>query len=139
MQVTWSYWKGPLHSTNALRKYYWSTLTLRLLQTKILLADFVSDNVINSPFLIDIIITLDFFGIFVELSFNKSKKICENRDDLRFIFNWKSCWDELSHIDKLKMVCTLYKLLETFFPLPYDFGMVYISLAYEVCILVSLR
>ena len=34
-------------------------------------------------------------------------------------------WDGLSHIDKLKVVCTLYKLLEPFFPLPYGFGMVY--------------
>ena len=47
------------------------------------------------------------------------------------------CWDELFHIDKLIMVCTFYKLLETFFPLPYGFGMVYIFLAYEVCALVS--
>ena len=29
-------------------------------------------------------------------------------------------------IDKLKMVCTLYKLLELFFPLSYGFGMLYI-------------
>ena len=36
------------------------------------------------------------------------------------------CWDSLFHIDKLKMVCTLYKLLKTFFPLSYGFGMVYI-------------
>lgn len=42
-------------------------------------------------------------------------------------------WDELSHIDKLKMMCPLYKLLETFLPFQYDFGMVYNSLAYEVC------
>ena len=42
------------------------------------------------------------------------------------------CWDGLSHINKLKMVCTLYKLLETF-PLPYGFGMVFLFLAYGVC------
>ena len=30
------------------------------------------------------------------------------------------------------MVCILYKLLGTFFPLPYGFGMVYISLVYKV-------
>ena len=42
------------------------------------------------------------------------------------------CWDDLFHIDKLKMMCTFYKLLEFFFPLPYDFGMC-ISLAYKVC------
>ena len=46
----------------------------------------------------------------------------------------RGCWDGLFHIDKLKMVCTLYKLLESFFPLSYDFGMMYISLTYEVCV-----
>ena len=48
------------------------------------------------------------------------------------IFGIMVCWDELSHIDKLKMVCTLYKLLKTFFQLPYGFEILYISLVYEV-------
>ena len=39
-----------------------------------------------------------------------------------FTRGWSICWDDLSHIDKLNMVCTLYKLLESFFPLPYGFG-----------------
>ena len=34
------------------------------------------------------------------------------------------CWDSLFYIDELKMVCTLYKPLEPFFSLSYDFGMV---------------
>ena len=36
----------------------------------------------------------------------------------------RGCWDGLSHVDKLKMVCTLYKLLEALFPLPYNFGII---------------
>ena len=43
-----------------------------------------------------------------------------------------NCWNGLFHINKLKMVCTLYKLLEPFFSLLYGFGMTYISLVYEV-------
>ena len=46
---------------------------------------------------------------------------------------YTGCWDGLSYIDKLKMVYTFYKLLYLFFPLSYGFGMVYISLTYEVC------
>lgn len=40
-------------------------------------------------------------------------------------FTCEGCWYGLSsHIDKLKMVWTLYKLLETFLPLSYDFEII---------------
>ena len=44
----------------------------------------------------------------------------------------EGCRDGLCHIDKLKMMCALYKLLETFFPLSYHFEMLYIAFTYEV-------
>ena len=85
-------------------------------------------NILKSP---NLLITNILF-VKVSLLHTTFSRIKQNNDN-------QLCWDELSHIDKVKMVCTLYKLLETFFPLLYGFGMVYISLACEVCALVSPR
>ena len=62
-------------------------------------------------------------------------EIDPNEHLLFWVYARCSCWDDSSYIDKLKMACTFHKLLEPFFPLSCDFEMVYISLAYEVCIL----
>ena len=40
--------------------------------------------------------------------------------DIMFI-----CYDGSSHIDKLNMMCTFYKLLDLFLSLSYGFGMVF--------------
>ena len=44
-----------------------------------------------------------------------------------FIVDPMLCWDGLSHMYKLEMVCTLYKFFEPFFPLLYGFWMIYIQ------------
>ena len=46
----------------------------------------------------------------------------------------KGCWNGLSHINKLKMVCTFYRLLEPFFPLSYDsWDDIYLLRFWSVC------
>ena len=61
----------------------------------------------------------------IDRSYSKTKMRCGG-----LIFRNKI--KRISRI-KLKMVYTLYKLLKSVFPLLYGFGMIYISLAYELC------